>query len=84
MIWLDGGVFQRNGQTCPAAFVQFGRGWLSCARRWRSKAADGARHWAGDCHLGQLEGDAAGVADDTCPDLDQWAPRFLTVFAATA
>jgi len=26
MFGLGGGVFQRSGQTCPAAFVQFGRG----------------------------------------------------------
>ncbi|MCY4327282.1 MAG: hypothetical protein OXC53_06820, partial [Rhodobacteraceae bacterium] len=25
----DGDVFQRGGQTCPAAFVRFGRGWRS-------------------------------------------------------
>ena len=32
---------------------------------------DGARHWAGDRDLGQLEGDGAGVARDTGSDFDQ-------------
>ena len=32
---------------------------------------DGAYHWAGDRHLGQLEGDGAGVTDDAGADLDQ-------------
>jgi hypothetical protein len=32
---------------------------------------DGAHHRAGDGHLGQLEGDGAGVTHDTRPDLDQ-------------
>ncbi|WP_339773525.1 hypothetical protein, partial [uncultured Pseudosulfitobacter sp.] len=31
VFWLGGGVFQRSGQTCPAAFVQFARGSRSCA-----------------------------------------------------
>ncbi len=35
------------------------------------RGEDGADHRAGDGHLGQLEGDGAGVADDTRPDLDQ-------------
>ena len=32
---------------------------------------DGAHHRAGDGHLGQLEGDGAGVTDDAGADLDQ-------------
>jgi hypothetical protein len=31
---------------------------------------DGAHHRAGDGHLGQLEGDGAGVTYHTRPDLD--------------
>ena len=31
VFWLGGGVFQRSGQTCPAAFGQFGSGSRSCA-----------------------------------------------------
>jgi len=30
VFWLVGGVFQRSGQSCPAAFAQFGRGSQSC------------------------------------------------------
>ena len=30
VFWLGGGVFQRSGQTCPAAFVQVGCGSRSC------------------------------------------------------
>ncbi len=61
VFWLSGGVFQRSGRNCPAAFVQFGRG----SRR------HGAYHRAGDGHLGQLESDGAGVTHDTRADLDQ-------------
>lgn len=32
---------------------------------------DGAHHRSGDGHLGQLEGDGAGVTYHTRPDLDQ-------------
>ena len=59
--WPGGDDFQRFGQTCPAAFVQFGVGPLSDAYRRRSQSADGgkdgAHHWASDSHLGELEGD---------------------------
>jgi hypothetical protein len=68
-------VLQRGGQTCRAAFVQFGSGSRSCAWRWRSKAADGgedgAHHRAGKRNFGQVEGDGAGVAHDAGADLDQ-------------
>ncbi len=40
VIWPDGDVFQRIGQTCPAAFGQFWRASRSCAYRWRSQSAD--------------------------------------------
>jgi len=75
VVWPGGDVFQRSGQTCLAAFVQFWLGPRSRAYRWRSKAADrgedGAYHRAGDGHLGQLEGDGAGVTDYAGADLDQ-------------
>ena len=35
------------------------------------RGEDGAHHRACDGHLGQLEGDGAGVTHDTRPDLDQ-------------
>jgi hypothetical protein len=35
------------------------------------RGEDGADHRAGDGRLGQLEGDRAGLADDTRPDLGQ-------------
>jgi hypothetical protein len=35
------------------------------------RGKDGAHHRAGDGHLGQLEGDGAGVAHDAGADLDQ-------------
>ena len=73
--WLGGEDFQRFGQTCRAAFLQFGVGPLSGAYRRRSQPADrgkdGAHHWAGDSHLGQLEGDGAGVTQHTGADFGQ-------------
>ena len=73
--WSDKHVFQRGGQTCPAAFVRSRAVSASRARRWRSQSADGgedgAHHRAGDSHLGHLEGDGTGVADNAGTDLDQ-------------
>lgn len=75
LVWPDGAVFQRTERPYPAAFVQLGLGSQTCALRWSSQSAEGgedsANDSAGDGHLGQLEGDRAGVAHDTCPDLDQ-------------
>ena len=75
MLCPGGGVFQRSVQTCPAAFVQFGRGAPSRAQRRRSQSADGgedgAYHRAGDGDLGQLECDGAGVTHNAGADLDQ-------------
>ena len=65
MFCLGGGVFQRCGRTCPAAFVPFWFELRSCAYRWRSQSAaygkDERHARAGDSHLGQREGDGAGV-----------------------
>lgn len=36
------------------------------------RGEDGAHHRAGDGHLGQLEGNGAGVTDDAGTDLDQF------------
>jgi hypothetical protein len=69
------GAFQHLRQTCRAGFVQFRHGWRSGAYRNRPQPADrgqdGVDHRSGDGHLGQLESDGTGVADDAGPDLDQ-------------
>jgi hypothetical protein len=75
MFLLGGGVLQRSGRTCLAAFVQFGLGWRSSACWRRSQPTDGgedgAHHRAGDGHFGQLGGDGAGVTDDAGAELGQ-------------
>lgn len=45
---------------------------LLTVNRSRSSFSIGAYHRADDGHLGQLEGDDAGVTHDTRPDLDQF------------
>lgn len=36
------------------------------------RGEDGAYHWAGDGHFGQLEGNGEGVTDDAATNLDQF------------
>ena len=65
--WPGGDDFQRFGQTCPAAFVQFGVGPLSGAYQRRSQSADGGKdcphHRARNGDLGELKGDGPGVGE---------------------
>jgi hypothetical protein len=74
--WPGGEDFQRVGQTCPAAFVQFGVGPLSGAYRRRSQLADGGKdcphHRARDGDLGELEADVPGMADNASADFDRF------------
>jgi hypothetical protein len=73
--WPGGEDFQRFGQTCRAAFVQFRVGPLSGAY-WRGpQPADrgyyGTDHRTGHRNLGELEGDGASVTHHTGADFDQ-------------
>ena len=68
-------VFQRDGRTCRASFVQFRHGSRLRATRRRSQALDrskdGTHHRAGNGDVGELEGIGPCMAHDASPDLNQ-------------